>query len=235
MCLREFYKKINNRHPALGALIRRIYHRKILNITRKNIRGKNNTISHKHTILNSVLFKINGSNNFIELRDGCILNNVTFRICGNNHRISIGSNCRFNNGGDIWIEDDHCTLEIGNDSTFEKVHLALTESYSKMYIGQDCMFAYDIDVRTGDSHSIISTASNERLNHAQDVVIGDHVWVAAHCIILKGVRIPEDSVIATGSVVTRSYQTPGILIGGNPARQLKEGISWVRERIPKTE
>lgn len=96
------------------------------------------------------------------------------------------------------------------------------------------MFAYDIDVRTGDSHSIISTASNERLNHAQDVVIGDHVWVAAHCIILKGVRIPEDSVIATGSVVTGSYQTPGILIGGNPARQLKEGISWVRERIPKT-
>ncbi len=93
------------------------------------------------------------------------------------------------------------------------------------------MFARDIDVRTGDSHSIVSQQSGERINRARDVSIGNHVWVAAHCSILKGVSIADDSVVATGSIVTRSFEKSGIIIGGNPAAELKQGIHWLRERI----
>ncbi len=92
------------------------------------------------------------------------------------------------------------------------------------------MFAYDIDVRTGDSHSIISRTNNERINYAKDVVIDDHVWIGAHCIILKGSFISEDSVVATGSVVTQRFEEKGIIIGGNPAKKIKDQISWDRER-----
>jgi acetyltransferase-like isoleucine patch superfamily enzyme len=95
------------------------------------------------------------------------------------------------------------------------------------------MFAYDIDVRTGDSHSIISQSSNERINYAKDIFIGDHVWIAAHSILLKGSSISENSVVATGSVVTQAFEKKGIIIGGNPATQIKEGITWSRKRIYK--
>ncbi|MCJ7717350.1 MAG: hypothetical protein MUO54_12640 [Anaerolineales bacterium] len=97
------------------------------------------------------------------------------------------------------------------------------------------MFAYDIDVRTGDSHSILTEDSNERINYAEDITIGNHVWVAAHSILLKGSSLPDNSVVATGSVVSQKYTTKGIIVGGNPAKQIKDGITWDRKRIYKTD
>jgi len=110
----------------------------------------------------------------------------------------------------------------------------VTEPGSRITIGEECMFANDIDIRCGDSHSIIETASGNRINFAEDVTIGRHVWVAAHAIILKGVTIGADSVVASGAIVTRSCE-PGSILAGNPARVIKSGISWNRERILKSE
>lgn len=48
------------------------------------------------------------------------------------------------------------------------------------------------------------------------VIIGDNVWVGANATILPGVTIGEMSVVAAGSVVTKSVP-PGVLVAGNPA------------------
>lgn len=53
------------------------------------------------------------------------------------------------------------------------------------------------------------------------VVIGDHAWVASHAIILPGVTIGEGAVVAAGAVVPRDV-APYILVGGNPARVIRE-------------
>lgn len=196
----------------------------------RKIRGNNNVIRSENSKLSSVIFDIKGNDNQIDIQEGAVLKNVTFHIRGDKHKILIGKYCSFNRGGNIWLEDAECTLSIGARSTFEDVHLAVTEPGSQMHIGCNCMFASDIDIRTGDSHSIISQKSNERINHAKDIFIDDHVWIGAHSILLKGSYIAENSVVATGAVVTRRFETPGIIIGGNPARQLKEGITWTRER-----
>jgi len=232
--LKKYYKGVSQKHPFIGSLIKRFYYRNLFNKPKRNINGTKNAIFYKNAILSSVLFDISGNENTIEILDDCILKNVVFYIRGNGHRILIKSGCRFNRGGSIWFEDNDCSLSIGENSTFEDVHLAITEPNSKMTIGRDCMFAYDIDVRTGDSHSIISIDSNERINYAEDISIGDHVWVAAHCTLLKGSTIPDDSVVATGSVVTKQYTSKGIIIAGNPAKKVKNGITWSRERIYKT-
>jgi acetyltransferase-like isoleucine patch superfamily enzyme len=199
----------------------------------RSVHGENNRVRYKDAELNSVRFDIVGNGNRIIIKPGCVLNHVTFYVRGDNHRVIIRKNCRFNGGGCVWLEGDDCVLEIGRQSSFENVHLALTEEGSKMSIGRDCMFAYSFEVRTGDSHSVLSRESNERINYAKDVHIGDHVWVAAHCIILKGVSIASDSIVASGAVVTRSFDTGGIVIGGNPAVKIKEGITWSRARIAR--
>jgi acetyltransferase-like isoleucine patch superfamily enzyme len=190
-----------------------------------------NSIVYYDAKLSNVKFDSIGSNNNIVIKEGCIFNNFTFFIRGNNHKILIEKNCRFNRGGVIWIEDDDCSLSIGEGSSFEDVHIAITEPGSKLSIGKDCMFANFVDVRTGDSHSIISQETQERINFAKDVFIGDHVWVAAHSIILKGSSIPENSIVATGSIVTKRYIQKGIILAGNPASTIKEGINWSRNRI----
>jgi acetyltransferase-like isoleucine patch superfamily enzyme len=230
--LRKLLKVTSHRYPFIGFLIKRLNRRPIVNSVKRKVKGKNNTIIYSGAILHSVLFDISGNDNVLEIMGDCILTNVIFYIRGNGHRILIKSRCHLR--GKIWLEDDDCSLTIGVNSTFEDVHIAITEPYSRITIGHDCMFANDIDVRTGDSHSIICKETNERINYAKDVFIGDRVWVGAHCILLKGTSIPDDSVIGSGSVVVKQYTSKGIIIAGNPAKQIKQGIAWTRKRIYKT-
>jgi hypothetical protein len=232
--LKKLYKKSDSDYPLFGHLMRKLFPRKSFLSNKHIIQGTNNTISYDNSILSSVTFDIQGDNNKVEIKEGCVLRNVTFNIRGSGHRVLINRGCRFKHGGSIWFEDSNGLLSIGEKSTFESVHLAITEPNSRIIIGKDCMFASDIDVRTGDSHSIISQENNQRINYAEDITIGNHVWVAAHCILLKGAAIPDDSVVATGSVVTKKYDTKGIIIGGNPAQQIKKGITWNKKRDNRT-
>lgn len=199
---------------------------------KKVIKGKNNDIKiAKSVLLNNCTFDIVGNNNKIKIMESSILNNVTFFIRGDNNKISVNKKVRFNRGGSIWIEDYNCETNIGECSTFEDVHIAVTEPGSKIDIGKDCMFAYNIDLRTGDSHSIIDSITNKRINYAKNITIGDHVWIASHVSILKGSIISDNSVVATRAVVTRPFEDENILIGGMPAKKLKENINWDRKRI----
>ena len=229
--LRIYYKNYYDKYPAIAAAIRRCYYKKPFNSVSRKIKGKRNVISYRHSILSSVKFTIEGNDNSIEIEGDCLLTKVHFKLSGNGHRILIKSGCRFYHGSVIWIEDYNCSLTIGRNSTFEDVHFAITEPCSKIKIGDDCMFAYDIDLQTGDSHSIISTEDNKRINPAKDITIGKHVWVATHASLLKGANISDHSIIATGSVVTRGFEDRGIIIGGNPAKKIKENVTWSRQRV----
>lgn len=52
------------------------------------------------------------------------------------------------------------------------------------------------------------------------VCIGKGAWIGANAIILPGVSIGENSVVGTGSVVTRSIP-PRVVACGNPAFVIK--------------
>ena len=200
----------------------------------KTIRGTGNVFQANGARLSKVELDIVGDRNHINIGEGSILYNLTFHIRGSDHIIKIGKNCRVTRSGMIWIEDDRCTLSIGPDTTMVNVTFAVTEPGSKIIIGEECMFANDIDIRVGDSHSILDVATGKRINYAEDVNVGRHVWVGAHAIILKGVTIGSDSVIAAGAIVTRSCDS-GSILAGNPAKVIKTGISWQRGRIQKSE
>lgn len=222
------------RYPIVGNIIRRIYYRKPIDTIKKRVRGKRNEITYGNSILSSVVFDIKGNGNQISIANDCLLCSVVFRIRGDNHKIQIGSGCMFKEGGSLWFQDYNGTLTIGENTTFVNVHIAVIEPNSKVQIGRNCLFAYDIDIRTSDSHSIIDSKTGFRINFAKDINIGNHVWVTAHCNILKGVSISDDSVIATGSVVVKGFKDKGVVIAGNPAKIVKNNITWTRKRIYKS-
>ena len=198
----------------------------------KSIKGKSNILKIDTSArLNNCKIDIIGDSNEITIEADSLLNNVVIFIRGNQNKIRISREVKFNRGGELWIEDEHCELFIGEHTTFEETHIAVTEPNSKITIGKDCMFANDIDVRTGDSHSIIDAKSNERINHAKNVTIADHVWVGAHSSILKGSIIAENTVVATRSVVTKDFNEKGVLLAGIPAKVIKQNINWDRKRI----
>jgi acetyltransferase-like isoleucine patch superfamily enzyme len=53
------------------------------------------------------------------------------------------------------------------------------------------------------------------------VRIGDRAWICSRSIILPGVTIGEGAVVAAGSVVSKDV-APWTLVGGNPARKLRD-------------
>lgn len=230
--LKNIYVTISLKYPSIGVFIKRFYlYNRLFNRIHKKIKGSSNKLEYRKVILNNVTFDIKGNNNNIVIRPGSILNNVTFFIRGNSHEITIGENCIFSRGGSIWFTHHNGSLKIGKNTSMENVHIAVTEPKSQVVIGEDCMFAYDIDIRTGDSHSIVDEKSGKRINYAKDISIDNHVWLASHCRILKGVRIGKNSIVGTNTVVTKSFNEPGVILAGSPAKIVKRNISWDRKNI----
>ena len=59
---------------------------------------------------------------------------------------------------------------------------------------------------------------------SNSVIIGDHIWLGQHCLILKGVFIGSGSIIGACSTVTaKSYQSNSIF-AGSPPRLIRENI-----------
>ena len=56
-----------------------------------------------------------------------------------------------------------------------------------------------------------------RCDYGCNIRVGDRVWIGGGAIILPGVTIGDEAVIAAGSVVTGDV-APGALVAGHPAR-----------------
>lgn len=153
-------------------------------------------------------------------------------------RISVKAGARLEVGsmselrGRIIVEQDS-TLLIGDGLICNaEVYIQVSEG-GAVHIGRDCLFA-NPKIYNSDMHAIFDAASGQRINPARDVVIGDRVWIASDALLLKGANVAADSVVGAGAVVGRVF--PGnVVLAGNPARVVREGIAWSRlivERRP---
>ena len=94
-------------------------------------------------------------------------------------------------------------------------------------IGKKVIFGPKPTIITGDHRIdiqgkyIIDITDDEKLpENDQPVTIEDGCWIGANVTILKGVTIGHDSVVAAGSVVTKSCE-PYSIIGGVPAKLIR--------------
>jgi acetyltransferase-like isoleucine patch superfamily enzyme len=105
------------------------------------------------------------------------------------------------------------------------------------FVGHDCCFHVARGIRVG-THCLLAGGSrfydtdghpldarrrrHERISpdQAQEIRLGDDVWVGAGCTVLKGVTIGNRAIVGAGSVVTRDVPADTI-VAGNPARVLR--------------
>lgn len=95
----------------------------------------------------------------------------------------------------------------------------------KIMIGNDTMLAWQSIVMDTDQHNILDQDQN-LINENKEIKIGNNVWIGARCFILKGVNIPNGSIIGANTTVTKSFNQESSLIAGNPPKIIKESISW---------
>ncbi|BCE02312.1 sugar O-acetyltransferase [Marinicellulosiphila megalodicopiae] len=109
--------------------------------------------------------------------------------------LTIGERCYFNSGATLL---DSGEIEIGND-------VLIGPNVQIYSVGHPLNY----DLRSQGEYIF------------SKVVIQSGVWIGGGSIICSGVTVGEKSVVAAGSVVTKDVPS-GVLVGGNPAKLIKE-------------
>jgi acetyltransferase-like isoleucine patch superfamily enzyme len=129
-----------------------------------------------------------------------------------------------------------CSFAIGENARctvgdFTLMNGALVMAEELIEIGSYCMISWNVGIADSDFHPLDPV---ERRKDAlalapyykdrpprppirtAPVRIGDNVWIGMNAVILKGVTVGENSVIAAGAVVSRSVAA-NTVVAGNPA------------------
>lgn len=128
--------------------------------------------------------------------------------------------------GDPQTPVEGCIVKIGKNSSCGGANIRLYENNSAVYIGDDCMFSFGIEIWASDSHSIIDYTTKKLVNWGKTIFIGNHVWVGMRATILKNTYINNDCIVGAGAVVAGRFERTHCVLAGNPARVIKEKISW---------
>ncbi|MBN2686053.1 MAG: acyltransferase [Pontiellaceae bacterium] len=110
-------------------------------------------------------------------------------------------------------------MEIGDNTYLSANALVRAEKHIK--IGDNCAISWNVTIVDSDFHAF--EVDGELVQRVKEVIIGNHVWIGSHAIILKGVTIGDYAVIGAGSVVTKDVP-PYSAVAGNPAKVIKTNV-----------
>ena len=213
--------------PLLGSFFRAL----LLWLRENDIRdsGKNNRIEADSALLERCRIHLRGNGNELVFLPGASVKDCQIEVIGDRHRLLIGENVVLTQSI-LWFEDCDCVISIGKGTTMQRNgHIAVTEPGRKIEIGENCMFSFDVDIRNGDSHSILDAASGKRVNWAKNVRIAEHVWLGAYTQVLGGADIEKNAIIGIRSLVKGKIPS-GVIAAGIPAKVVKEGFTWDSRR-----
>lgn len=135
-------------------------------------------------------------------------NSFGFRPC-----IRLGS-------GAILIQARHPNAEIfiGEGNAFSNnISIVANE---RITIGDRCRIGDMVAIWDCDFHELQPETRNRSHGATAPVHIGNNVWLGSRAIVMKGVTIGDNSVIAAMSVVTKSIP-PNCIAAGFPARVVR--------------
>ncbi len=196
------------------------------------MQGKGHRIERTAGLLVRTKIEILGSNCRLTFGPGARLWDCSITVSGDNCDLFIGQDCRLRSAR-LCVEDAGSRLTIGDHTTMTGATL-LSQEGALLQIGQDCMIGKNADLRNSDSHSIYDGSRGPLLNPADDVILGDHIWVCVGAMIFKGSRIGDGAIIGSDSHV-RGEIPARCMAAGNPATVRRQNIRWKRERWNATE
>ena len=125
---------------------------------------------------------------------------------GHGSKLSVRGNLKF--GADFFMTAES-TIVCAKEITF----------------GKECLLSWDVLIMDTDEHPLYNK-ENERINPDKPIIVGDHVWIGCKCVLLKGAEVPDNTVVAAGTLLTSSFAGEHQVIGGNPPAVIKSDIRW---------
>ncbi len=119
-----------------------------------------------------------------------------------------------------------CHTFIG-ENFFANFNLTVMDD-ARIYIGDNVCFGPNVSLMA-TSHPLIAQermgldeeGKTTMAEYAEEIHIGNKVWIACNAVVIGGVTIGDDVVIGAGSVVTKDIPS-GYLAYGNPCRPVRK-------------
>jgi len=134
--------------------------------------------------------------------------------------VSFGGKTSIGHGSKLSVRGD---LRLGAD--FNMTAESTIVCAKEICFGDDCLLSWDILVMDTDEHPLYNK-EHKRINPDKPIVVGNHVWIGCKCVLLKGAVIPDDTVVAAGTLLTSAISGEQQVIGGNPPTVLKRDVRW---------
>lgn len=113
------------------------------------------------------------------------------------------------------------------DDLFSVSHDTKIHILRHLKIGYNNMWSYRNVIMDTDGHPIYD--ENGKIeNPNEDVVFGDNVWMGCNSTILKGSIIPDNTIIASCSLINKKILEGNCIISAQ-GKVLKTGVHWKRE------
>ncbi|MGL1935167.1 MAG: acyltransferase [Fibrobacterales bacterium] len=113
------------------------------------------------------------------------------------------------------------TMTLGEGS-YINCHSLITIQHG-LTIGDACAIGWHCTLLDDDLHEL---SYEGKVSKDPAITIDNHVWVGCGVKIYKGTALAEGTVVAADSVVRGVFTQKNTLIAGNPARVIKENVSW---------
>jgi len=126
----------------------------------------------------------------------------------------------------------NAAISVGSDTGISGASICAGIEVS---IGERCLIGANVIIADTDFHPVDPTdrryCGDDRNIAVKPVIIEDNVFIGANTIVLKGVRIGQNSVVGAGSTVTRDVP-PNSVVAGNPAHVVGDISQFI---LPKTD
>jgi acetyltransferase-like isoleucine patch superfamily enzyme len=154
---------------------------------------------------------------------------------GKRLELQIGKRGEISFGRFAWIGDGskiRChegAVEIGAKTVLGQE--CTISAYRRVRIGQQCVIA-DRAMFIDFDHGVVEVERPIRLQgiYMREVEVGSNCWIGYGACVLRGVRVGDNSIVGTSSVLTRDVPANAV-VGGVPARLLRmrdtpQELSW---------
>jgi acetyltransferase-like isoleucine patch superfamily enzyme len=152
-------------------------------------------------------------------------------VFGKRPRIAVDGVLRL---GDSVVMRDGPTIDVKHGGTLsigDRVFLNRRSGIlatTMVAIGDGCKVAPDVVIRDTDTHQITHDAPPR----AAPITLGRNVWVGQRAMVMPGVTIGDNAVIAAAAVVTSDIPA-NVVAAGVPAKVIRElpvpPDGWIRE------
>lgn len=181
-------------------------------------------------------FKAYGSNNLsvgdnssFYIEDYFVLENDSSFSLENKCEVYIGKNFYASEGFRLFVLNN-AKVSIGDSFSIGPRGCIIVPDFSRVLIGNDCMFSFYVNVVGNDGHTIFNVNNKEPINaiRGRQIIIGNHVWIGINSTILYNSEIGEGSIIGAQSVVKNKIPNNCIAIG-SPAKVIRKDVAWSRK------